>query len=114
LVLFRITLPRHTSWRWPTLQFSPFSITIRPFQRNFQVYGFWILEAKTGTGKSLKNMYQIFICMNRTTDITMSDLASQVSAPFSWPHLPADSYPRPEMEQKIQTTSLLKVSLLRR
>jgi hypothetical protein len=44
---------------------------------------FWILEAKHGTGKSLKNMYQIFNCMNQTTDITMSDLARQVSAPFS-------------------------------
>jgi hypothetical protein len=27
LLRFRITLPRHTSWRWPTLQFSPFSTT---------------------------------------------------------------------------------------
>jgi hypothetical protein len=35
LVFFRITLPRQTSWRWPTLQFSPFSITARPIHRNF-------------------------------------------------------------------------------
>ena len=27
LLRFRITLPRQTSWRWPTLQFSPFSNT---------------------------------------------------------------------------------------
>lgn len=33
LVRFRITLPRQTSWRWPTLQFSPFSITASKIQR---------------------------------------------------------------------------------
>jgi hypothetical protein len=29
LVRLRITRPRQTSWRWLTLQFSPFSITAR-------------------------------------------------------------------------------------